>query len=105
VTKETTLKRIADCLVIAFIAGVVRLGAAGGGAGLPIVKAVKAGDAPTVRALLKQPNAANAAEPDGTTALHWAVDRDDVAVAQMLVRAGANVKAANRLCPRARRRS
>ncbi len=33
---------------------------------------------------------------DGTTALHWAVDRDDVAVAQMLVRAGANVKAANR---------
>jgi ankyrin repeat protein len=92
------VKRIADCLVITVVAAAVRLGAAGSGgaAGLSMVKAVKAGDAATVRALLKRPNAANAAEADGTSALHWAVDRDDLAVAQMLVRAGANVKAANR---------
>jgi uncharacterized protein len=92
------VKRIADCLVIAVVAAAVRLGAAGtgGGTALSMVKAVKAGDAAAVRVLLKQPNAANAAEADGTTALHWAVDRDEFAVAQMLVRAGANVKAANR---------
>jgi ankyrin repeat protein len=64
--------------------------------GAPIVKAVKAGDAATVRTLLKQPGAANAADADGTTALQWAADRDDLPVAEMLVRAGANVKAANR---------
>jgi uncharacterized protein len=91
------MKRIVDCLVIALIAAAARVGAAGtGGAGVSIVKAVKAGDAATVRALLKQPNAANAAEADGTTALHWAIDRDDFVMAQMLIRAGANVKAANR---------
>src|SRR5215472_15356626 len=74
----------------------IHIGAAGGGAGVSIIKAVKDGDVAAVRALLKLPNAANAAEADGTTALHWAADRDDLAMAQLLVRAGASVKAANR---------
>jgi len=38
----------------------------------------------------------NATQPDGTTPLHWAVDRDRPDIVQMLIRAGANVKAANR---------
>jgi ankyrin repeat protein len=33
---------------------------------------------------------------DGATALHWAVYRDDLEAADLLIRAGANVKAANR---------
>ena len=33
---------------------------------------------------------------DGATALHWAVYRDDLELADLLIRAGANVKAANR---------
>jgi ankyrin repeat protein len=37
----------------------------------------------------------NAVDPDGTTALHWAVHHDDVALAERLVRAGANVNAKN----------
>jgi uncharacterized protein len=37
-----------------------------------------------------------AVEPDGTTALHWAVRRDDLKTAQMLIRAGAKVDAATR---------
>jgi ankyrin repeat protein len=36
------------------------------------------------------------ADPDGTTALHRAVRRDDFAAAQALIKAGADVKAANR---------
>src|SRR5262245_59818987 len=67
--------------------------AAGGGS---IVDAAKARDIATVRALLKQPNAANVATKDGTTALHWATDHDDLAMAKLLVQSGASVKAANR---------
>jgi ankyrin repeat protein len=39
----------------------------------------------------------NAAEADGTTALHWASYRDDGVSADLLIRAGANVNAANDL--------
>ena len=35
-------------------------------------------------------------QPDGITALHWAARWDDVDTAEPLIRAGANVKAANR---------
>ncbi len=42
------------------------------------------------------PNGANKTEPDGTTALHWAAQRNDVESAEKLIRAGADVKAANR---------
>ena len=36
-------------------------------------------------------------KPDGTTALHWASYRDDLESADLLIRAGANVNAANDL--------
>src|SRR4029450_7025912 len=38
----------------------------------------------------------NAAEPDGTTPLHWAVRNNDTTLVERLIRAGADVKAANR---------
>src|SRR5437764_2511357 len=41
--------------------------------------------------------AIRAAEPDGSTPLHWASYRDDVEAASQLIRAGANVNAANDL--------
>ena len=37
-----------------------------------------------------------ATDPDGTTALHWAVRHDDLKAADALIKAGADVKAANR---------
>jgi len=90
------MKRLFKFIAIATCAAAIRIDAAGGVASVSVIKAVKDGDVAAVRALLKQPNAANAAEADGTTALHWAADRDDLPMAQLLVRAGASVKAANR---------
>lgn len=62
----------------------------------PLIDAVKSGNATAVRALLQRPGLVNVAESDGTTALHWATDRDDLAMARLLVAAGANPRAANR---------
>ena len=61
-----------------------------------VVDAVKAGNKPAVIALLRQKANVNVAEPDGTTALQWAVRQDDLDLTGRLLRAGADVKAANR---------
>lgn len=54
------------------------------------------GNVDTVKLLLKQKVDVNAAQGDGTTALHWAAFRDDLDLAQLLLQSGANVKAATR---------
>jgi ankyrin repeat protein len=64
---------------------------------LRLIQAVKSQDAESVRALLKQHVDMNAAQGDGTTALHWAADLDNLAIADVLIRAGAPVNAANDL--------
>jgi uncharacterized protein len=61
-----------------------------------LVDAVNAGDVKAVRALIDQRVDVNMAEPDGTTPLHRAVDRDVPDIVRLLVRAGANANAANR---------
>jgi ankyrin repeat protein len=58
--------------------------------------AARSGDAEAVASLLKAGVAVAAAEPDGTTALHWAVYRDDAAMTEQLIAAGADVNIANR---------
>jgi len=50
-----------------------------------------------VRALIKQAADVNAAQGDGMTALHWAALNGDPEMVQMLLYAGANIKAATRL--------
>src|SRR6185295_9743584 len=70
-----------------------------GGAEVRLIDAVKAGNRDAVRAMLRKPmpaNDVNAVEPDGTTALHWAVSADDRDLAQQLLRAGAKPNIANR---------
>ena len=73
---------------------------AGGGTATPrdqqLLNAVKAGDSAAATALLQRGANANSAEPDGTTALHWAVRNDNTTLVGRLLRAGANAKAANR---------
>jgi len=63
----------------------------------PLVDAAKNADRNTLRALLKPGADVNAAQGDGTTALHWASYRDDLESADLLLRGGANVNAANDL--------
>ncbi len=53
-------------------------------------------NAALVRNLLAAGGDVNAAQADGTTALHWAVYNDDAEVAQLLVHSRANVNATNR---------
>jgi ankyrin repeat protein len=73
------------------------LHAAGGASSTLLVEAAKSGDANAVRSLLQQRTVdVNAAAVDGSTALHWAVQRGDARMVESLIRAGANAGAVNR---------
>jgi ankyrin repeat protein len=80
------------------MAGVVALTALlGAQAPADVADAAMGGDRARVKALLQQGRDVNAAQGDGMTALHWAAMKGDAELAQMLVYAGANVKASTRL--------
>jgi ankyrin repeat protein len=66
------------------------------GAAPPVVDAVKDGKIDAVRTLLSKRADPNAAETDGTTALHWAAHFDNLAAADLLIKAGAKATTANR---------
>ena len=88
---------IATWLLVATVAGagVVRAAAAEVvDAGL--LDAIRAVDAGGVRAALDRGADATAAEPDGTTPLHWAVHADDAGIVELLLAAGADASATNR---------
>ncbi len=61
-----------------------------------VADAAMKGDGAALRALLEQKTDVNAPQADGSTALHWAAYRQDVTLAELLIRAGANVKATTR---------
>jgi ankyrin repeat protein len=63
----------------------------------PMLDAAKLDDKEAVRALVKQGADVNAAEGDGMTALHWAAAKGEPELADILVHAGANVKAITRV--------
>jgi ankyrin repeat protein len=66
------------------------------GGAVRLIDAVKSGSVESVSALLKQKTDVNAAEADGTTALHYAAHADSLPLTRLLIRAGANVNAVNR---------
>jgi len=81
--------------LIAAVLTAVTLSGNPGGASL--VEAAKKADQQAVRTLLKnQPSDVNTPSADGTTALHWAVNRGDLDMVDILLASGANIKAANR---------
>jgi ankyrin repeat protein len=81
---------------MAFLTLIVSVFLAAGPSDLKLIDAVKTNDAKAVRALLAQHVNVNAAEPDGSTALHWAAQRNNTEIADLLIAGGANVKAATR---------
>src|SRR5262249_44847565 len=62
---------------------------------VPLVTAAKQGDRGAVRSLLNGIPQKVIAGPEGSAALVWAVSRNDGEMVDLLVRAGADVKAAN----------
>lgn len=88
--------RSSPCIAAALLLAASFVGAQP--APVPLIEAVKAGDAALVRALLDQDEGAgpNVAAADGTTPLHWAVHLDNDTVAEMLIAAGAEVNATTR---------
>ena len=65
-------------------------------AGSDVADAAMQGNKEAVRSLIQKKANVNAPQIDGTTALHWAVQADDIETADLLIRAGANVSAPNR---------
>lgn len=63
----------------------------------PLADAAMQDDEERVRALIAEGADVNEAQGDGMTALHWAAERGNVKVAEMLVQAGADVAAVTRL--------
>ena len=87
------MRKFCQCL-IGLAAAAVFIAAS---ADVSLIHAAKNADKDAVRTLLQKKADVNAAEGDGTTALHWASYRDDLDSADLLIRAGANVNAANDL--------
>ena len=91
-----TSQRAAAAAALAAVVLALAAGAASAESLPPLIEAVKAGDRAAVRGLLKDPARVRDAEPDGTTALHWAVRADDVELMRLLLDAGANASAVTR---------
>ena len=87
-----TMKRALESIVISFV-----LAAVAPAAVKPeIADAAMHGDKAAVRALLERKADVNVAQIDGSTALHWAIQANDVDMAELLLSAGARVSVANR---------
>src|SRR5205823_4888378 len=83
--------RLAGCSIVmlVFVNGVFAASA-------DLADAVMKGNKAAVRSLLQKKADVNAAQSDGTTALHWAARLDDLEIADLLIHSGANVSAATR---------
>ncbi len=75
-----------SAVVLLVCAGVVQAGSPASS----LAEAVRNGDIAQVRALLRQHVDMSAQEPDGSTALDWAVQADNAELAELLLRAGAS---------------
>src|SRR5436190_6432782 len=91
--KHPALARTLSGLLWAPVVAVCTLG------GAPtdtVVGAAKRGDSAAALALVKSRADVNLPEADGTTALHWAADHEDLALIDALIAGGAKVSTANR---------
>src|SRR5438093_817995 len=87
------VKRFGLCGMALLLSTVTLFGA---GSSALLADAAEKMDRTRIRALLQQRVDVNTPQIDGMTALHWAAYQDDLETEELLVRAGANVIAANR---------
>src|SRR5690349_18786263 len=76
--------RLSYCIAV-LVAGQALVHAAGS----EVADAAAKHDKAAVRALIQRKADVNAPQVDGTTALHWAAEADDLETADLLIRAGA----------------
>ncbi len=84
------------CLYGLLILLLASFGPAAAAADERLVEAVRNGNYAAARAFVEAGGDVDAPEPDGTTALHWALRQDRAGIAKLLLRAGADANAANR---------
>ena len=84
---------VAVCAMSGLLAGAV---AAAAQSAADLIDATKRQDVATVRTLLAKHVDVNSQAADGSTALHWAAQRNSPQLVDLLVRAGANAKAPTR---------
>src|SRR5271166_2133414 len=95
VDRERTEMRFRYLIAVgaAALAGYFTLGAAPSS---PVADAAMKGDLAAVKSLIQQKADVNIPQADGATALQWAAYDNNVALADLLLAAGADVKKANR---------
>ncbi len=81
---------VSVCVGISFLASV-----AFGAVTSPVADGAMADNIVAVRSLIAKKVDVNAPQADGATAIQWAAYRNNLQMADLLIRAGANVKAAN----------
>mgnify|MGYP003720187799 CR=1 FL=1 len=100
VTHRYPAGRLASAIAVALaVVVVLAIGAvlAAAPSATPVADAARGGDVDAVRALLQQGTDVNGAHGDGMSALHWAAQRGDRQMAEILVYAGAKVNAVTRI--------
>jgi ankyrin repeat protein len=85
------MRRIAYALITLLVGGSFAYGA-----NAEVADAAMRGDRDAVRAAVARTADVNIPRSDGSTALHWAVERDDLEMVDVLLRAGARVTARTR---------
>src|SRR5215831_11992186 len=91
-----SVQRTVAFVVVAWVmACALNVGLAGSVTDPRLLTAVSHGDVAAVRQLVKQGVDVNARMTDGTTALHWAVDRDNASIVELLIGAGARPNVAD----------
>jgi uncharacterized protein len=88
-----TRRLIAICIAVTLSSiAAITLGAGSS----EVASAAQGGDIAAVRALIAKKVDVNAAQPDGATALHWAIYRNNAEMTELLLRAGAKANAINK---------
>ena len=89
-------RRVGPSLIAAVLVLMTSIGGAAS-SNAPVADAAMRGDLDAVRTLLQEGADVNASHGDGMSALHWAAERGDVALIEMLHYAGADPQAGTRI--------